>query len=269
MCGKPCGGFAGLPSEGKVEYRIAYATCLGVRQSQEDCLFLNGMIVQEEECPVRDFALAGEALLFAVCDGMGGHAMGEWASRFTCERLQNALADPPSTPGEAAALLRDIQVSMEREPPRNCGTTIAGVVLRGTRALIFNAGDSRVYKISPTGVVRMTHDHSLVQTYIDRGEIAPAAAFRHPHRHVIEFGLGEVFAAVWDGGERAVHVVEDDLRPDESCLLCSDGVHDVLEEREIAALCGGKRPAQCAAALEAALRGRMTDNTSFIIVAGR
>lgn len=250
-----------------LEYRVAYGTYLGGRVKQEDCLLLNGEIVQEEGAGVRSRTVAGEALLFAVCDGMGGHAAGEVASRFACEQLRGALTELPVAPEQLADLLRRIQVLMERQLPRNCGTTVAGVVLAGTRVLAFNAGDSRVYRISRSGIDRFSHDHSLVQTYVDRGELSPAGAVRHRHRHVIEFGLGEVFAAEWAAGERGVHFRQGELLPGEVCLLCSDGVHDVLEDAEIASLFHGAGPQDHAAALEAAVRGRMTDNTSFIVIA--
>jgi serine/threonine protein phosphatase PrpC len=248
-----------------VEYLVAYGTLIGKRQNQEDCLFLNGEIVQEEACEVRAGA-ADEALFCAVCDGMGGHAMGEWASRFVCERLREGLFDPPATPGRVAALLGGIQAAMERERPKNCGTTVAGVLLAGARALVFNAGDSRVYKITPAGLARLSHDHSLVQNYVDRGELAPGEVFRHPHRNVIEFGLGDVFASAWAAGTHAVHCRENELGPGERYLLCSDGLHDVLEEGEIAALCAGPGATACATALLAAVRGRISDNTSLIVI---
>lgn len=247
-------------------YHVGFGTWLGRRQDQEDCLLLGGEIVQGEARDVRAVSVAGGALLCAVCDGMGGHAMGAWASRFVCEALRPACAAPPVIPGRVAELLGGIQAAMEREGPRNCGTTVAGVALAGARALVFNAGDSRVYKISPGGVERLSHDHSLVQTYVDRGELAPGDAFRHPHRNVIEFGLGEVFASAWAAGKRVVHCREDELRPGERYVLCSDGVHDVLEDAEIAALCSGTGAAVCAEALAAALRGRMADNASLIVI---
>lgn len=248
-------------------YEVAYGTFIGERANQEDCLFLNGEIVQEDGPGVCSGTVAGDALLIAVCDGMGGHALGERASRFVCERLQGALARLLAAPAQVTAALGRIQAAMEQELPRNCGTTIAGVALAGARALVFNAGDSRVYKISPAGIDRLSHDHSLVQTYVDRGELSPADAFRHLHRHVIEFGLGAVFGSAWAAGERRVYFREDELQPGESFLLCSDGIHDVLEDAAIAGLFDGGGPADHAAALAAAVRGRMTDNTSFIVVA--
>ena len=83
---------------------------------------------------------------------------------------------------------------------------------------------------------------------------------------MIEFGLGEVFASAWAAGKRVVHCRQDELRPGERYLLCSDGVHDVLDDAGIAALCAGTGAAACAEALAAALRGRTADNASLIVI---
>jgi serine/threonine protein phosphatase PrpC len=163
------------------------------------------------------------------------------------------------------ALLARVQDRMVDELSCSCGTTVAGVAVRGTRALVFSAGDSRVYRVSPGAIERLTRDHSYVQGCVDRGEIAEEEAFSHPYRNVIEFGLGDIFAATWEQREREVFVAEHRLAPGDALLLCSDGLHDALRDSELRGALGAS-PFEGVAGFPSRLRGIVRDNTSYILV---
>ncbi len=242
---------------------------IGLRDSQEDCIFVDGKVFQERSFPkVAVAKKRKDNVLFAVCDGMGGHSRGEWASRFVCEKLKENLRNFHSSRNSVEFLIEAIQNKMENEMVSNSGTTIAGVALRDDRAEVFNAGDSRVYKITGGGITYVSHDHSLVQSGIDRGDISPAEAFAHPYKNVIEFGMGDVFKDAWARGDRATYRKDDYLAEGEYYLICTDGVNDVLRDEEMDKILDGD-PFGNLSALVEFLKERMKDNFSFILVARR
>ena len=112
-------------------------------------------------------------------------------------------------------------------------------VLRDDGVLVFNAGDSRVYRVGDDGLTVLSHDHSLVQSLLDHGEITPEQAARHPYRNIVEGGLGGTFARAWHPGkERCFATTTTPLAPGEALLVCSDGVNDTLNDAETAACLG-------------------------------
>lgn len=247
-------------------YKIAYYMDIGTRDGQEDCIFSNGTVVQQNRCETVSLKkVKKEQALFAVCDGMGGHSRGEWASRFVCQRLKTNLKHLQVSRDFIELLIEKIQNQIENEMVDNSGTTIAGVALKGNESTIFNAGDSRVYKITKNDILYMSHDHSLVQSGIDRGSISRSEAFTHPHKNVIEFGLGDVFKSDWADGDRKVFMREDVLGTDEYYLACTDGVNDVLRDGEILdALLPD--PFEGSRELVERLKKQMKDNFSFILI---
>ncbi len=245
---------------------VAHYMHIGLRENQEDSLFLNGTVVQKERYPeiVVEKITAGKAA-YAVCDGMGGHERGEWASRFACERLKDKLPDVEH-PGEAiSGLIKEIQWEFAENVSDNTGTTIAGVVIEDDRLTVFNAGDSRVYRIGPDGIEYLSHDHSLVQEEVDRGHITADEAFTHPYRNIIGFGLGAIFEGEWHKGEKEPYVAHGKLRAQDCYLVCSDGVNDVLRDREILSLLAPDPFGRLAGFVEALMQ-RMNDNFSFILI---
>ncbi len=245
--------------------RVGYAMHLGGRANQEDCLFVHGEVLQEADSPgLRQREIESSRLLLAVCDGMGGHAAGERASRLVAERLRDALESVPASPAELVALLGGIQDLLVDELACSCGTTVAGVAVGEAKTLVFSAGDSRVYRLRRGAIARLTRDHSYVQGCVDRGEISPQEAAYHPYRNVIEFGLGDIFAASWELREHEVFVAEVPREPGECYLVCSDGLHDALQDAEIREALGPS-PFERLERLEAALRGRLRDNASYLL----
>jgi serine/threonine protein phosphatase PrpC len=239
---------------------------VGLRDGQEDCVFINGKVLQERVFE-RAVSITTEETrgVFAVCDGMGGHSRGEWASRFVCSALRDALTHFEYTEEFIEHLAERIQNYMENEMIENSGTTIAGVVLDGDNAIIFNAGDSRVYKITKNSLIYLSHDHSLVQYYVDIGYLSRNEAFGHQHKNVIDFGIGDVFKSQWADGARKIYVRGDDLGRDECYLICTDGVNDVMNDDEISAALLPD-PFERISDFTNVLTGRMKDNFSFILL---
>ena len=223
-------------------FNIVYAMHTGPRDGQEDALLVAGQVVQEADLltPINLDIPSDVPAIVAVCDGMGGHARGQWASRFVCEHL--ALPPIPTTTEEIEARLREIQTAMEidpdglgrKRPPE--GTTVAGLLLHPQGVLAFNAGDSRVYHLPPEGgLVLASRDHSLLQSLLDKGRLTADEAHDYPYRNVVEFGMGYVFSSAWKGGHFSCHTHSFSSQ-DGVWLLCTDGVYGALEEEDLTRL---------------------------------
>lgn len=236
---------------------------VGLRSNQEDCLFINGEIFQEEgfDSVITIQNNSGHGL-YAVCDGMGGMNKGEWASKFICDHLKK---DIEFRDQEIIKHLSEIQTLVENENVQKSGSTIAGVLLKDKDIKIFNCGDSRVYKITPGQIEYVSHDHSLVQHSVDDGYITTEEAFDHIHKNVIEFGIGDIFKKVWDEKRSSVFINSFTLNETDCYLICSDGVCDVLRDNEIFAILSPE-PLEVIPEFIEIIKERMNDNFSFIII---
>jgi len=205
-----------------------------------------------------------DQILACVCDGLGGHAHGDTASRFVCEQLNSRFLQTAFNPPGIRNMLSEIQQLAQRHLPENSGTTVAGLVIQGGRTIVFNAGDSRVYRISPSGMVRLSHDHSLVQGLVDNAFIHQDTASAHPLKNIVEFGIGPLFALDWNPSQ--IHIHEEPLLESACYLICSDGLNDMMTDQELHHLLmtdicdNGKK------LFTAVKKMALTDNTSFVIV---
>lgn len=190
------------------------------------------------------FLVMPEAGLFAVADGLGGHASGEVASRMAVEELARAweAADPghdPASVVQQEARLREAIAAANRAihersrasaTPAGMGTTlVAGCFVEGGPLLVAHVGDSRAYLFRQGELRRLTEDHSLLQDFIRQANPTPAEIEAFPHKNVIVRALGmreevEVDLSVLD-------VEEGDL-----LLLCCDGVFGMLPDERMEAI---------------------------------
>lgn len=154
-----------------------------------------GLIRQQNE----DNLLVAEPL-FAVADGMGGHAAGEVASLAAVEALRSAFhANEPSM----AALREGVRQAnravwdraVDDDSLTGMGTTMAAAALVGSGdnevMAIANVGDSRVYLLRDGELSQITEDHSLVQDYVRSGQLTAAEAANHPQRNILTRVLGQ------------------------------------------------------------------------------
>ncbi len=151
-----------------------------------------------------DFLLEPGRGVYAVADGMGGHAAGEIASRLAIETLQEVLQrdDTPATPMSAedvAEWLRGAVVEANRricdsirlhEERRGMGTTVVALVHSGEDAVVGHVGDSRMYLLRGDELLRMTSDHSWVNEQVKLGLMNDDTGQRHPMRNIVTRALG-------------------------------------------------------------------------------
>ena len=169
---------------------------------------------------------------------MGGAAGGRLASTLASEtyaaEMEKALK-PDMTPEqlrEASAYAvamanRAVAERAEAEAAlANMGTTLVAAVAYENGAVITNVGDSRAYHITVDGITRVTKDHSLVESMVDRGDITAEEARRHPSRNLITRALGPDPAVEADGFPLQ-------WKPGDFLLLCSDGLVNTVTDQEI------------------------------------
>jgi protein phosphatase len=178
--------------------------------------------------------------LYAVADGMGGHAAGEVASSTAIKALQAAFAasnEHSSESLENAAKAANRAVWEQARTNRGMlgmGTTLVALAVvehgDGTNGLaVAHIGDSRLYLLRQGALKQLTVDHSLVQELVDDGQISQEQAAVHPQRHVLTRALGV---------EPTVQVDLIDVAPKhgDRYLLCSDGLPREASDQQIAAV---------------------------------
>jgi serine/threonine protein phosphatase PrpC len=211
--------------------------------------------------------------LFAVADGMGGHAAGDQASSLVIQAIiENAiekgyvLSGP--MPEDHNGLFKEIvqaanQVVYEaRQKAHNdMGSTLALCYLNGTTAYLTHQGDSRIYLISEQGIDQLTTDHSLVQHMVSIGQITAEEAHYHPQRNVIYRSLG-------DKPYVEVECTTQQLFPHDRILLCTDGLTNQLDDEAIKKIIleASSPQVACNQLVEAANATGGEDNISVILV---
>lgn len=183
-----------------------------------------------------------DARLFAVADGMGGHAAGDVASRLAAAQLDAVFAAPPNRV-RAGALGRRLVAAFDavndellehaaRDPRlRGMGTTLTAFcpVPDAPQAVIAHIGDSRAYRLRDGALRQLTNDHTWVQQQVDAGMLTPHQARHHPWAAMLDRVLGT--PAV---GPADIYVI--DVEPGDVFLLCSDGLTGMIEDADIEAL---------------------------------
>jgi serine/threonine protein phosphatase PrpC len=214
----------------------------------------------------EDAAYAGARLL-AVADGMGGHAAGEVASAAVINALRPLDTRVPA--GElldaldhavrkAGSALRDL---VRGDPSlQGMGTTLTALLWSGSELGLVHIGDSRAYLLRDGDVFRITHDHSMVQRLLDQGLISPGEVASHPQRSLI-------LRAMVAGRDCEADLQLREARLGDRYLLCSDGLHDVADDEQIAAVLRTvSDPDQAARDLIAlAIAGGGPDNITCIV----
>ena len=186
--------------------------------------------------------------LFAVADGMGGHAAGEVASAMAMEALFRRYY---SASGEASDALRAAfdaanqsvlsKSRMSGSEQFQMGTTLVAAVIADGHALVGNVGDSRAYLLRGDELKQVTADHSLVAEYVRQHILTEEQAASARFRNVLMQAVGltpEVRADIFE-----IAMVDDDV-----LLLCSDGLHGVVSDGAIRDTLLTNRDLQTAAA---------------------
>ncbi|GIX03993.1 MAG: hypothetical protein KatS3mg113_0999 [Planctomycetaceae bacterium] len=211
---------------------------------------------------------AGRGHLFVVADGMGGHAVGELASKMAIDVVPHTFEKLRQL-HPFKALQQAVETANQRIHERGklnqeflrMGTTCSALLLGPQGAFVAHVGDSRVYRIRQQIIDQLTRDHSLVWELVEQRRIKPKDADRLFPRNVITRSLGpEATVQVDLEGPTPV-------QPGDIFVLCTDGLSSVVHDEEIGALASELSPDAAAQALVhlANLRGG-PDNITVIVV---
>lgn len=168
----------------------------------------------------------------AVADGMGGHNAGEVASALAVETFSAAMREARKPNGhalrEAVERANDavFREASRDESKSGMGTTFTALSEDKKGVYIAHVGDSRAYLIRNGAIMRVTMDHTLVEEMVLQGLITVREAKVHPKRNYITRALGT-------GREVEVDLIQLDTRPGDVFLLCTDGLSNAVEEREM------------------------------------
>ena len=213
----------------------------------------------------QDSGYAGPWLL-TVCDGVGGAARGDIASSTAVQQIRRLDQQPHSedllslVAGSLHRAHDRIGELVEEDPALTGTSTTATVALfDGSRLAFAHLGDSRAYLLHDGELVRLTHDHTFVQSLIDEGRITEEEARTHPHRNLI-------LKAVDGIHEGDPDLFYTDLAAGDRVLLCSDGASGVLTDGRMADILTTGTPDYAAVELvRAALDSGSNDNITCIV----
>ncbi|MDR3214357.1 MAG: protein phosphatase 2C domain-containing protein [Azoarcus sp.] len=208
-----------------------------------------------------------------LADGMGGYRSGDLASalavsyvlsrlRLDAERREDAKSDRTillaTSIIDANTAIRG--ASMQSADAEMMGATFVGALLGSDEVIYANVGDSRLYLLRAGALRQLSRDHTMVQEFVDAGQISASTAQNHPYRGLLTRGLGIGNDVEPDTGVCA-------LQAEDRLLLCSDGLTDMVDEDEIAMLLGAPVSAEDVASslIEAAKAGGGRDNISVIV----
>ena len=181
------------------------------------------------------------AHLLLVADGMGGAAAGDLASSVAVLRLRDLDEELSAASGrpvgeelldrltrrvhEANELIADLAA----DDPRleGMGTTVTAAAFDGQDFAVVHIGDSRMYRLRHSEFVRVTHDHSWVQSLVDEGRLSPEEAATHPHRSLLLRVLNGA-----PNNDPDVGLVE--VAAGDRLLLCSDGLCGLVDDVDLA-----------------------------------
>jgi len=185
--------------------------------------------------------------LALVADGMGGYRAGEVASAIAAKAILDVIGSnlhlaqdqrsehSGSALSKQAILVRDSILGANRQILKTAtavpeclgmGTTIVTTLFYNNRVIIAHVGDSRVYRYRDDHLAQVTNDHSLVQELIDRGFGTAEDAEANTPRNIVTRALGI-------GENVEVDVKEEAALPGDIYLLCSDGLNDMVDDKEI------------------------------------
>jgi serine/threonine protein phosphatase PrpC len=212
--------------------------------------------------------------IYAVIDGVGGHAAGETAAALAVDVISERLERPTGTPEErlreAITLANNEIFRLSKTRPEwtgmACVLTIA--LIEDDIVTVGHVGDSRLYLLTPGEIRKITRDHSPVGEREDRGEISEAEAMRHSRRNEIFRDVGSEEKNPDEDG--FIDLESFPMPADGALLLCSDGLTDLVSSAEIRAGVERYAPdleAATYALIDAANHAGGKDNITVVLVA--
>jgi serine/threonine protein phosphatase Stp1 len=221
-----------------------------------------GHVRSENEDCHASLAWAG---IWVVADGMGGHYNGRFASQAIADsvgRVQTS-EDLNDACNAVAGSIHDANAAIfakSLEVGKQMGSTVVALILHRADFVVLWAGDSRAYLYRDGQLIQLTRDHTQVEALLERGLLTPEEALDHPMKHVLARAVG-----VQESLE--IDAIRDTVKTRDIFLLCSDGLHGVIDDHEIAAILAEQGHAAGEALIALCLDRGAPDNVTVTLVA--
>ncbi|HUO05859.1 MAG TPA: protein phosphatase 2C domain-containing protein [Candidatus Binataceae bacterium] len=208
-----------------------------------------------------------DSVVFAVADGIGGYEGGEIASAMAIEVTLEAFRDSPAAWGASKRLYRAVQranieihnKALSVPELRRMGTTLTAVAVEKGMLFATHVGDCRLHLIRRGRISQITKDHTMVAERVRMGLMSARDAREHPERSALLRSLGQDLIA-------SVDRISLPLIQNDRLILCSDGLHGVIESNEMESLAHGlDAHAACRALIDAANQRGTADNLTCAI----
>ena len=279
-----------MPSSSSVTVEFGAVTDTGkVREKNEDAflIYRTGRFWEKLHTNLHPDLLGDRheenAYAMAVADGMGGLSAGEVASRTALVTIVNMTLssvkwslkmDDPETRSQeilegierAIGYLTQADVTLSRQAkmegaPKGIGTTLTGTYSYANDLFIFHVGDSRAYLFRNKKLFQITRDHTVAQMLADSGVIQQSEVENHHFKHLLTRAVG------LHEGKVDVEIHHLNLLDGDSILLCSDGLTDMVADKDIEKVLksSGNAQQKCDALLEHALNAGGKDNVTVVI----
>ena len=210
--------------------------------------------------------------LFIVADGMGGYKGGEIASKLAVESTSkyiiNNYKETENKKEMISNLIRNAieyanmviyEKSMEVEELSGMGTTIDVVVIESGKIYIGHVGDSRVYRLRKDFLRKLTVDHSYVEQLLKQGNITKEEAYNHPKKNMLTKALGCTAFVESD-------VIIKGFQKDDILLMCTDGLTNMVREREIYNIIKDNPKEACNKLIDKANENGGLDNITAVVI---
>ena len=204
-------------------------------------------------------------LLYGVADGMGGHKGGEVASTSARDDLLRELEGKTPSVAALSGAIEEVNRQIYHQQEHDdaltgMGTTLSVLWMSDNFVYIGHVGDSRVYLLRDGEFKQMTLDHSLVEQLVREGVLTEEEAQNHPMRNIITRAIGTDESV-------EVDVVVEERRKGDLWLACSDGLHGLVDDRQMRDALRQYAPEKAAdVLLKAALDAGGRDNVTLVIV---
>lgn len=214
----------------------------------------------------QDAPIVSEKLrLYGVADGMGGHKGGEVASTSARDDLLRELEGKTPSVAALSGAIEEVNRQIYHQQEHDdaltgMGTTLSVLWMSYNFVYIGHVGDSRVYLLRDGEFKQMTLDHSLVEQLVREGVLTEEEAQNHPMRNIITRAIGTDESV-------EVDVVVEERRKGDLWLACSDGLHGLVDDRQMRDALRQYAPEKAAdVLLKAALDAGGRDNVTLVIV---
>lgn len=214
----------------------------------------------------QDAPIVSEKLrLYGVADGMGGHKGGEVASTSARDDLLRELEGKTPSVAALSGAIEEVNRQIYHQQEHDdaltgMGTTLSVLWMSDNFVYIGHVGDSRVYLLRNGEFKQMTLDHSLVEQLVREGVLTEEEAQNHPMRNIITRAIGTDESV-------EVDVVVEERRKGDLWLACSDGLHGLVDDRQMRDALRQYAPEKAAdVLLKAALDAGGRDNVTLVIV---